>query len=51
MVSYYQAAGIHGMPYKPWDGVGGTTNWQNTRAFIVGIPGLTGIQQSLCSAV
>lgn len=21
------------MPYKPWDGVGSTTNWQNTSGF------------------
>jgi tyrosinase len=31
--SYYQIAGIHGMPYKPWNGVGSSTNWQNTSRF------------------
>jgi tyrosinase len=31
--SYYQIAGIHGMPYKPWNGVGSTTNWQSTSGF------------------
>ncbi|KAK4129080.1 Monophenol monooxygenase [Parathielavia appendiculata] len=31
--SYYQIAGIHGMPYKPWNGVGSITNWQSTSGF------------------
>ncbi|KAG7292775.1 hypothetical protein NEMBOFW57_002817 [Staphylotrichum longicolle] len=31
--SYYQIAGIHGLPYKPWNGVGSTTNWQSTSGF------------------
>ena len=26
LLSYYQVAGIHGMPYKPWNGVDGLPN-------------------------
>ena len=26
--SYYQISGIHGLPYKPWNGVGSSTNWR-----------------------
>ncbi|KAK4116618.1 Monophenol monooxygenase [Canariomyces notabilis] len=33
LTSYYQIAGIHGMPYKPWNGVGSQTNWQSTSGF------------------
>ncbi|KAK4098585.1 Monophenol monooxygenase [Parathielavia hyrcaniae] len=33
LTSYYQIAGIHGMPYKPWNGVGSSTNWQRTSGF------------------
>ncbi|KAH6650426.1 common central domain of tyrosinase-domain-containing protein [Chaetomium tenue] len=33
LTSYYQIAGIHGMPYKPWNGVGSNTNWRNTSGF------------------
>jgi tyrosinase len=33
LTSYYQMAGIHGMPYKPWNGVGSETNWQNSSGF------------------
>ncbi|KXX72895.1 Tyrosinase [Madurella mycetomatis] len=33
LTSYYQIAGIHGMPYKPWNGVGSQTNWQTTSGF------------------
>lgn len=28
LTSYYQIAGIHGMPYKPWDGVAGRAGWE-----------------------
>jgi tyrosinase len=28
MQSYYQIAGIHGMPYSPWDGVKGINDFQ-----------------------
>ncbi|KAK0671041.1 hypothetical protein QBC41DRAFT_335569 [Cercophora samala] len=31
--SYYQIAGIHGLPYKPWNGVGSSTDWQSTSGF------------------
>lgn len=27
LTSYYQIAGIHGMPYKPWDNVQGISDW------------------------
>ncbi|KAH8880045.1 tyrosinase-domain-containing protein [Thozetella sp. PMI_491] len=27
LTSYYQIAGIHGMPFKPWDNVQGNTDW------------------------
>jgi tyrosinase len=33
LTSYYQMAGIHGMPYKPWNGVGSETNWQSSSGF------------------
>ncbi len=33
LTSYYQLAGIHGLPYKPWNGVGSTTNWQTSSGF------------------
>ncbi|KAH6854085.1 hypothetical protein B0I37DRAFT_421388 [Chaetomium sp. MPI-CAGE-AT-0009] len=33
LTSYYQIAGIHGMPYKPWNGVGSNTNWRSTSGF------------------
>ncbi|KAK0657015.1 common central domain of tyrosinase-domain-containing protein [Cercophora newfieldiana] len=33
LASYYQVAGIHGMPYKPWNGVGSTTNWASSSGF------------------
>ncbi|KAK3393358.1 common central domain of tyrosinase-domain-containing protein [Podospora didyma] len=31
--SYYQIAGIHGLPYKPWNGVGSDTDWQSSSGF------------------
>jgi tyrosinase len=31
MLSYYQIAGIHGMPYKPWDGVQGIPDFPDGR--------------------
>ncbi|KAK3938775.1 hypothetical protein QBC46DRAFT_389579 [Diplogelasinospora grovesii] len=31
--SYYQIAGIHGMPFKPWDGVGSNTDWATSGGF------------------
>ncbi|AEO70659.1 uncharacterized protein THITE_2056637 [Thermothielavioides terrestris NRRL 8126] len=33
LTSYYQIAGIHGMPYKPWNGVGSDTDWQSDGGF------------------
>lgn len=33
LTSYYQIAGVHGMPYKPWDGVDSNTDWQSTSGF------------------
>ncbi|KAK4239408.1 hypothetical protein C8A03DRAFT_42953 [Achaetomium macrosporum] len=33
LTSYYQIAGIHGMPYKPWNGVGSDTDWQSSSGF------------------
>jgi tyrosinase len=33
LASFYQIAGIHGMPYKPWNGVGSTTNWASSSGF------------------
>lgn len=33
LTSYYQVAGIHGLPYKPWNGVGSNTDWQSTSGF------------------
>ncbi|KAK0624826.1 hypothetical protein B0T17DRAFT_531175 [Bombardia bombarda] len=33
LTSYYQLAGIHGMPFKPWNGVGSDTDWQSTSGF------------------
>ncbi|KAM7200214.1 tyrosinase [Naviculisporaceae sp. PSN 640] len=31
--SYYQIAGIHGMPYKAWNGVASTSDWVETEGF------------------
>lgn len=31
--SYYQIAGIHGLPYKAWNGVGSSTNWRTASGF------------------
>jgi tyrosinase len=28
LTSYYQIAGIHGMPFKPWDNVQGISDWE-----------------------
>ncbi|KAK4167136.1 hypothetical protein QBC43DRAFT_8498 [Cladorrhinum sp. PSN259] len=33
LTSYYQVAGIHGLPYKPWNGVGSNSDWQSTSGF------------------
>ncbi|KAK3309791.1 uncharacterized protein B0T15DRAFT_545814 [Chaetomium strumarium] len=33
LTSYYQIAGIHGMPFKPWNGVGSDTDWQTSSGF------------------
>ena len=33
MESYYQISGIHGLPYKPWNGVASTSDWQETGGF------------------
>ncbi|KAM7216111.1 Common central domain of tyrosinase domain containing protein [Rhypophila decipiens] len=33
MQSYYQISGIHGMPYKPWNGVVSTSDWEETGGF------------------
>ncbi|KAK3335847.1 tyrosinase precursor [Cercophora scortea] len=33
LTSYYQIAGIHGLPFKPWNGVGSNTDWQDTDGF------------------
>jgi len=31
--SFYQISGIHGLPYKPWNGVGSNTDWRTTSGF------------------
>lgn len=33
LTSFYQIAGIHGLPYKPWNGVGSNTDWQRSSGF------------------
>jgi tyrosinase len=33
LTSYYQISGIHGLPFKPWDGVKGNTDWSTTSQF------------------
>ncbi|KAK0734565.1 common central domain of tyrosinase-domain-containing protein [Lasiosphaeria miniovina] len=33
LTSYYQIAGIHGMPFKPWDGVGSDSDWEESSGF------------------
>ncbi|KAK1757866.1 hypothetical protein QBC47DRAFT_319522 [Echria macrotheca] len=31
--SYYQIAGIHGQPFKPWNGVTSSTDWRTSSGF------------------
>jgi len=33
LTSYAQVAGIHGMPYAPWDGVASNTDWKSSSGF------------------
>lgn len=33
LTSYYQISGIHGMPFKPWDGVGSDSDWEESSGF------------------
>jgi len=33
LTSYYQVSGIHGLPFKPWNGVGSSTDWASSSGF------------------